>query len=263
MIILNENIRLSDGRDGVIVSDDVYLGTWGLNPIIELEAPVHLGKAQIDCGRIGAFTQINMWDTASNTAECFIDCQSIGRYCSIARGVNVGLAGHSTSFLSSSTLFKFNKNADEFTPYIKHRNLEWEKEMKEKNLLSWKKPLPVIGNDVWIGMGATILNGVTIGDGAVIAAGSMVTRNIPPYEIWGGVPAKQIKKRFDEKIIKRLIKAKWWEYEPDLLVGLDLSNIELCIDDLEERIAIYSNREYKEPCISIDVLNGAISEKMA
>lgn len=218
------------------MSDEVRIGTWGMNTMLDVESPVHLGKSQIDCGKIGAFTQINMWAADTNTSECFIDCESIGRYCSIARGVNIGFGAHSTSFLSSGTLFKFNRNSEEFTPFVSERNEKWEAEMRDRNLASWKKRLPIIGNDVWIGFGAIILNGITVGNGAVIAAGSVVTKDVPPYCIVGGNPAKTIRNRFSDAIIEKLMKLEWWEYNPGILTGLDISDPENCLDELEERI---------------------------
>lgn len=71
----------------------------------------------------------------------------------------------------------------------------------------------IIGNDVWIGRSTTIMSGVKIGDGAVIGACSVVTKNIAPYEIVAGNPAKVIRKRFDEKTIEKLLKLKWWDWE--------------------------------------------------
>ena len=68
-----------------------------------------------------------------------------------------------------------------------------------------------IGNDVWIGLNATILDGVTIGDGAIVAAGAVVTKDVPPYAVVGGVPAKIIKYRFTESQIDFLLKFRWWE----------------------------------------------------
>ncbi|MGC8744001.1 MAG: CatB-related O-acetyltransferase [Verrucomicrobiia bacterium] len=73
----------------------------------------------------------------------------------------------------------------------------------------------IIGNDVWIGHQATILSGVTIGDGAVVAARSVVTKSVEPYSIVGGNPARLIKKRFSEDVIKRLIKIQWWNWRID------------------------------------------------
>ena len=71
----------------------------------------------------------------------------------------------------------------------------------------------VIGNDVWIGLNTTILSGISIGDGAIIGAESLVTKNVGPYEIWGGNPAKFIKKRFDDDTIQKLLEIKWWDWE--------------------------------------------------
>jgi len=68
----------------------------------------------------------------------------------------------------------------------------------------------IIGNDVWIASNVTIMSGIQIGDGAVIAANSMVVKDIAAYEIWGGNPAKKLKMRFSDEIIKSLLKLKWW-----------------------------------------------------
>jgi len=70
-----------------------------------------------------------------------------------------------------------------------------------------------VGNDVWIGYGATILDGVTIGDGAVIGARSVVTKDVKPYTIVGGNPARLIRKRFSDKVIKTLLKIRWWDWD--------------------------------------------------
>ena len=247
MRYLSEDVLLGDGRVGIKVSDNPQIGTWGINDTLKIEAPVYIGMSQIDCAFIGAFTQINMRSVKAQANNTVLECQRIGRYCSVAHGVNVGMSGHSTTFLSSSTLFKFNNNADFFADFLEIRNSDWEAEMRQKNLQSWKKPLPIIGNDVWIGFGATILNGVTVGDGAVISAGSVVTSDVEPYAIVGGVPAKTIKKRFSEDIIDELIRIKWWEYSPELLVGLDLSDPKSIIQELAERTS--GKKKYEPPIL--------------
>lgn len=75
----------------------------------------------------------------------------------------------------------------------------------------------VINNDVWIGMKSTIMGGVTVGNGAIIAAHSVVTKDVPPYAVVGGVPAKIIKYRFTEDIIEGLQKSEWWNQPDDVL----------------------------------------------
>lgn len=91
----------------------------------------------------------------------------------------------------------------------------------------------IIGNDVWIGFGSTILSGVNIGDGAVIAARSLITKNVPPYSIVGGVPAKIIKLRFSEDIIKKLLKLSWWNWS-DKKIRLHISI--LCSNNITKLI---------------------------
>lgn len=91
--------------------------------------------------------------------------------------------------------------------------------MEKKNVAdSWdNKGDIVVGNDVWIGYEAVILSGVTIGDGAVIGARAVVTKDVPPYTIVGGVPAKPIKKRFSEESIKKLQSIRWWDWPKEKL----------------------------------------------
>ena len=91
-----------------------------------------------------------------------------------------------------------------------------------------------IGHDVWIGAQSIIRAGVKIGHGAVIAANSVVIKDVEPYSIVGGNPAKEIRKRFDNVCITQLLKLKWWELPIELISSLDFDNIEKCIDDLKE-----------------------------
>ena len=143
------------------------------------------GAKLINC-EIGRYSYI--YDsTAINT--------KIGSFCSIASDCIIGGGFHPTNWVSSSPVFYKGKNVfkkhfsqNEFT---EHYNTE-------------------IGNDVWIGSRCLIKSGVKIGDGAIIGMGSVVTHDIPPYEIWGGTPARFIRKRFDDDTIKKLLELKWW-----------------------------------------------------
>ena len=90
----------------------------------------------------------------------------------------------------------------------------------------------VIGNDVWIGYEAVILSGVTIGDGAVIGARAVVTKDVPPYTIVGGVPAKPIRMRFPEEVVAALQKLQWWNW-PRERIAKNIKAIQAgCIDQL-------------------------------
>lgn len=120
----------------------------------------------------------------------------IGKFCSIGPEVRIGLGIHPTHLKSTYPGFYTNP---EYYRVEKLYNFDGEE----------YKPVE-IGNDVWIGARATILDGVKIGDGAIIATGAVVTKEVPPYAIVGGVPAKVIKYRFSESRIKELLDEKWW-----------------------------------------------------
>lgn len=122
----------------------------------------------------------------------------IGKFCSIAGETCIGMGTHPLDYISSSPIFFSKKNG------TGKRWISENVDFKEYNTI-------IIGNDVWIGSRAMILGGVTIGDGAVIGAGALVTKDVPPYAIVGGVPAKIIRYRFDNSKIEYLLKSKWWD----------------------------------------------------
>lgn len=121
----------------------------------------------------------------------------VGRYCSIGGGVDVLLGGnHNTRWV---TTYPFNVIKPEAAHITGHPSTNGD---------------VVIGNDVWIGQKSVVMSGVTIGDGAVIAAYAVVTKDVAPYTIVGGNPAKPIRKRFSEQEIASLLRIKWWDW-PD------------------------------------------------
>ncbi|MFN4057758.1 MAG: CatB-related O-acetyltransferase [Roseinatronobacter sp.] len=98
-------------------------------------------------------------------------------------------------------------------------------------------PAVIIGHDVWIGAQSTILRGVTLGHGCVVAAGAVVTRDVPPYAIVAGVPARVIRHRFDAKTRKRLLTLGWWRYTAGSLAAIPFHDIHAALDEIEKRAA--------------------------
>lgn len=131
------------------------------------------------------------------------DKLQIGKFCSIACGTKFlfNSANHTLSSLSTYPFPLFFE--------------EWELEKKDVTKAWDNKGDIIIGNDVWIGYEAVILAGVTIGDGAIIGTRAVVTKDVPPYTIVGGVPAKPIKKRFSEETISALLEIQWWNWSEE------------------------------------------------
>ena len=135
--------------------------------------------------------------------ECdTLDRLIIGKFCSIATGARFmlgGTQGHNYEWIAAYSLDSFD---DDFDGY----------KTKPPKAHKWKGDT-VIGNDVWIGAESMIMPGTHIGDGAVIAARAVVTKDVGPYEICGGNPARLIKKRFSEEDIQKLLQIKWWDWD--------------------------------------------------
>jgi acetyltransferase-like isoleucine patch superfamily enzyme len=158
------------------------------------------------CNTIGNYTQfIGELGFGSYIANNSTIWGKIGRYCSIASDVKVLAGTHPLSpFVSTSPVFY---------SLLKQCNITFANNQHFEEFLyadKVNKHTLIIGNDVWIGTGAIIIGGLTIGDGAVILANATVTKDIPPYTIVGGVPGKELGKRFDDETIDFLLEFKWW-----------------------------------------------------
>ncbi|BCK85155.1 CatB-related O-acetyltransferase [Pusillibacter faecalis] len=138
----------------------------------------------------------------------------IGKYCSIACGAKFLLNSANHTLRSLST-YPFPIFYEAWGTPVSEVSSAWD-----------NRGDIVIGNDVWIGYEAVILSGVHIGDGAIIGARAVVTRDVEPYTIMGGVPARPIRKRYDEETIQRLLALRWWDFPPE--------QMRKCLDALEQ-----------------------------
>jgi acetyltransferase-like isoleucine patch superfamily enzyme len=172
-------------KDAIIDKGSSFSQNTNINSNVHI-----LEKCIINNSEIKSYTYVGK--------NCLIQNTRIGKFCSIANDVSIGLGNHPLDFFSTSPLF-----------YRKSNPLKIELVSENSNFEEYKQI--TIGNDVWIGANSIILDGVEIGDGSIIAANSVVTKNVKPYSIVGGVPAKVIKYRFSEEKIRELKNLKWWE----------------------------------------------------
>ncbi len=214
-----EGLRVEPGID-----------TRGQHLHIRFEAPAQLNNAPMFYYKdleIGMYSYLRT-GTVRNVKK-------IGRYCSIGPNVTIGEGEHPTTWLSTSP-----------SQYTHAQFAFWppEREATKKRRIARSRQNSdevtgdvVIGNDVWIGGGATIRRGVTIGDGAIIAGQAFVTKDVAPYSIVAGLPAKHRRYRFAPEVIAALQDLKWWEFDINDLAGVPFDKIEPAIAEIRRREA--------------------------
>ncbi len=174
---------------------------------------------------VGDYTYYDDSDGAENFErhvthhyEFLGDLLIIGKFCAIGRGVEFIMNG-ANHRMNSVTTYPFNIMGN-----------GWEKATPELIDLPFKGNT-VVGNDVWFGQNVTVLPGIHVGDGAIVAANSTVAKDVPPYTVVGGNPAKLIRKRFDDRMIEYLLNLKWWDWSAKKI----FDNLEaLCSGDLSK-----------------------------
>jgi len=163
-----------------------------INPQSMIEANCHvLENSLVLNSSIQSFSYIGKNSIVHNV--------KIGSYCSIANDVFIGVGTHPMEYFATSPLFYRVNNVFGYSLIERDYKFEEYQEI-------------IIGNDVWIGARVIILDGVTVGDGAIIAANAVVTKDVPPYAIVGGVPAKIIRYRFSPEKVEKLLSLQWWSW---------------------------------------------------
>jgi acetyltransferase-like isoleucine patch superfamily enzyme len=231
----------------VEIERDVTFGYHEQVPIL-IEPPVQIRPGVYEIDFLGAFTYLGGRRTDLRHIGM------IGRFCSIAYNIMAGVEEHPYDFLSPSPFFQGGfdwRQADEFRAENAARQA-WSTRVWESRKDEQFGKI-VIGSDVWIGEGALIRRGVTIGDGAVIASRAVVTKDVPPYAIVGGTPARVIKYRFEPAVVEALLQLSWWSYGLSALNGVDMSNIHQAIDRIDANIASGRARIYETPLVHIDL----------
>lgn len=173
---------------------------------------------------IGAFTQFGR--------EVEVQDARLGRYCEIGPGCLLGATGHPTTWLSVNA-FQYKKAAWSWHSSANHNQVI---DPAAGGGPSFRGTTAIIGNDVWIGANVVVLRGITIGDGAIISAGAVVTKDIAPYTIAGGIPAKAIRPRVADEMRDEHLALRWWRYSPNQLSGIPYNDPAAALAELRPRV---------------------------
>lgn len=208
--ILGDGVRIYGGASvshsklmaGVSVGNDTNIARCVLGGGVAVNRRSYVNDSQI-----GDFSYVGINAT--------IGFSKVGKFCSIAHNVYIGGFDHEYTKVTTMPMFRF------------------------KQMVAGERPIPAykefchVGNDVWIAAGAQILHKASVGDGAIIGAGAVVTKDVPPYAIVAGVPARIIKYRFIPEVIDRLLKIRWWDWPKHLID----ENVEWMINsDVNEKV---------------------------
>jgi acetyltransferase-like isoleucine patch superfamily enzyme len=221
-------------KNGVNIADSTstnrILGRAVQYPLV-FEPPVAMPRVEPLLRSVGKYS-------FAGSGSVFERVAGIGRYCSLASDIIMGRAFHPTTFLSSCKVFYAGAGStlngaefEEFSTAAREARLRARQQWIK--IEAARHPEIKVGHDVWIGDRVIVMQGVSIGHGAVVAAGSVVSKDVPPYAIVGGVPARVIKYRFTERQIERLLSLQWWSMPLLSMKKVPFHDIDAAIDMLE------------------------------
>ncbi|RMH51324.1 MAG: antibiotic acetyltransferase [Zetaproteobacteria bacterium] len=200
--------------------DGIQLGPMSKVIDSDVEPPININAAAVATRcTLRKYFNIGLYSFVADT--------SVGRYCTFSSRCSIGAFHHPTDWLSIHE-FQYRDTSEDWGETIHPTHT---------NLLRTPGPHTTIGNDVWIGDNAVVLRGVTIGDGAIVGAASVVTRDVPPYAIVVGNPARVLRMRFPPEIVERLLELQWWRLDIGEMRGIDFGDVEQAIARLQQIMA--------------------------
>jgi acetyltransferase-like isoleucine patch superfamily enzyme len=219
-------------------------------PAFAVEGPAMIRGGLFDIDLVGGFTY--MGDYPISQGSNWRRVNFVGRFCSIAGRGSVGQNEHPTNWVSGHWMFIDDLPWKEAKAFYARNPA-----MLEAGIRNYRReicdthPKVVIGSDVWIGEGAYIRWGVTVGDGAVIGAHAVVTKDVPPYAIVAGSPARIIRYRFDDAVIAELLRLQWWNYGLSALDGTTINDVDFALGQIDRNIRSGRAEPYSGPILRI------------
>lgn len=219
---MSEHTKFLDDRAGAQLLKKKGLQLVSVGQVgkqLKFESPARISSsAVIGSCTIGAFSYVGIGSEIRNS--------HIGRFCSIAANVALGPAEHPVDWLSSHP-FQFN-GVKYFEEYP-----EWDAFASDAQRFSGNAAHTYIGHDVWIGRNVVVRQGVRVGSGAVLASGAFVNKDVEPYAVVAGVPARVIRHRFKPDIIEKLLRLEWWNWRLESKVnGIDFRDIDIAVNKI-------------------------------
>ena len=215
-LFFSKKIYRNEIGEQVVKKRFLFFRTKKVFSVIDTSIPGGVILPSLNLKNVGKHSYCSTPPIIANSDET-----KIGSFVSIGNTCCLGSGEHPMNFLSTSPYFYLDKLGFK------------KKDMPSHNEFDHYAPIK-IGNDVWIGNNVFIKNGIHIGNGAIIGAGAVVTKDVPPYAIVVGVPAKVIRYRFDEQTIEKLLKLEWWNLPDEIIKQIPYDDIDKALNFIEK-----------------------------